>query len=197
MGQAAAQPRAQPASQSVSQPTVQPAEQPAAEPTEQPTTELGEQPLAAVDKADEEEREQPLVVAAPLGGPRALVAYLAGDCPACLRLGPVWREARGAAVRWLPKECYRADWSRGRDWPACELAGVAGYPTLRLEGGPGGQSMLYEGEITAEGLVRFLRAGMGPVEVERLGQRASAEAPLPAVQGSAASAADGAAAVLA
>eukprot|EP00421_Protoceratium_reticulatum_P035361 CAMPEP_0168461968 /NCGR_PEP_ID=MMETSP0228-20121227/54271_1 /TAXON_ID=133427 /ORGANISM="Protoceratium reticulatum, Strain CCCM 535 (=CCMP 1889)" /LENGTH=109 /DNA_ID=CAMNT_0008477325 /DNA_START=44 /DNA_END=370 /DNA_ORIENTATION=+ len=104
------------------------------------------------------------------------VEYFTGGSASSKRFEQVWREAekqwtvehqgpklgcqeRGGCcergVAWLRKECYREDWSEGKDYEECREAGIDSFPTLRFLRGissvSGGQT--FKGEQTVPAIL--------------------------------------------
>jgi len=68
-----------------------------------------------------------------------VVDYYAKDCPHSQNLDPVWKgaqkdwEAAGHSVKlkWQQKECYGADWKKGKDYEDCQKEGIESFPTIK------------------------------------------------------------------
>ncbi|CAK0894218.1 unnamed protein product [Prorocentrum cordatum] len=110
--------------------------------------------------------------AAEPAGPH-MVEYYAKDCPHCVSLAPVWRDAQhawtashrgdGADVTWEQKECFGPGWAKGRDYAECQQQGVESFPTIKFFPSARGHGVEYEDERSVDGIQDFLQSQLsGP-----------------------------------
>ena len=79
--------------------------------------------------------------AAPQSAPFTITEYFAKSCPHCVRMAPVWAQAKVQAasganagnVEWVQKECYGDNWLPGKDLDFCTKKGIDAFPTIVLE----------------------------------------------------------------
>jgi len=68
-----------------------------------------------------------------------VVKFYAQDCPHSQALDPIWKAAEkdwkaanhDAKLMWQQKECYAADWKKGKDFKECQKEGIDSFPTIK------------------------------------------------------------------
>eukprot|EP00933_Yihiella_yeosuensis_P022481 TRINITY_DN17707_c0_g1_i1.p1 TRINITY_DN17707_c0_g1~~TRINITY_DN17707_c0_g1_i1.p1 ORF type:complete len:516 (-),score=123.20 TRINITY_DN17707_c0_g1_i1:618-2165(-) len=103
-------------------------------------------------------------------GPR-FVEYYAKDCPHCVHLAPVWKEAAHEWVRehpdttvhWQQKECFGSGWGKGSDYDECQKLGVESFPTVKFyKGLQDAAGEEYSGERSVASMVDFISSHTKP-----------------------------------
>lgn len=94
------------------------------------------------------------------------VEYFAKDCPHCVHLEPVWKNAAtqwaeqhpDSEVVWEQKECFGPGWAQGKDFEDCQKHSIDGFPTVKLFTKGDDNGVYFEDDRTADQMVKFVEA---------------------------------------
>lgn len=95
------------------------------------------------------------------------VDYYAASCPHCVKLAPVWDDAKQMAsllekngelphINFIKKECYGDNWVPGKDEAECTNQNIHGFPTMKLFG-PSGSAVFENRPRNLSGIVDFIK----------------------------------------